>query len=210
MHKGWKELYKYWKWELDRKVEYSHRLLDRILKKHRQPVVCWSGGKDSTVVLHLVRQHKPDISVIYVDSGVEFPETVKFINFLARSWNLNIVVTKPKKDEGFWDIGSKYGWPIFGKNIASNVERAVRTGNIRPQMSLLEKFWLKIRCVFRLSAVNLYRKNQAKKQRNFSKQMLKCWGLQRRKVVLERGYGLITGIIILLNIILDATKEYGK
>lgn len=139
MHQGWKDLYKYWEWNLDRKVEESHKLLDSVLKKHRQPIVCWSGGKDSTVVLHLVRQHRPDIPVIYVDSGVEFPETVEFVNFLAHSWNLNIVVTKPKKGEEFWNIGSKYGWPIFGKNIASNVERAIRSGNMRPQMSLLEK-----------------------------------------------------------------------
>ncbi|GAI03484.1 unnamed protein product, partial [marine sediment metagenome] len=35
------------------------------------------------------------------------------------------------------------GWPIFGKNIASNVERANRSGNIRPQMSKLEKLLAK-------------------------------------------------------------------
>ena len=33
----------------------------------------------------------------------------------------------------------KYGWPIFSKNIASNVGRARRTGNIRPQLSQMEK-----------------------------------------------------------------------
>lgn len=139
MGQGWKELYKFWEWSLDRKVEYSHELLDSVFENHKQPVVCWSGGKDSAVALHLARQRRPDIPVIYVDSGVEFPETVEFVNFLADSWNLNITIAKPKEGEGFWDIGPKYGWPIFGKNIASNVERAVRTGNIRPQMSLLER-----------------------------------------------------------------------
>ena len=139
MSQGWRELYKYWDWDLSRKIEYSHSLLRSIFENHQQPVVCWSGGKDSTVVLHLVRQHRSDIPVIYVDSGVEFPETIQFVDLLVDLWNLNSIIIKPREGEGFWDIGPKYGWPIFGKNIASNVERAVRTGNIRPQMSLLER-----------------------------------------------------------------------
>jgi 3'-phosphoadenosine 5'-phosphosulfate sulfotransferase (PAPS reductase)/FAD synthetase len=139
MHQGWKELYEYWNWDLSKRVEYSHDLLHSIFKNHQKPVVCWSGGKDSTVVLHLARQCRPAIPVIYIDSGVEFPETIQFIDLLVDLWNLNTIIKRPKEGEGFWDIGSKYGWPIFGKNIASNVERAIRTGNIRPQMSLLER-----------------------------------------------------------------------
>jgi len=139
MRRGWKKLNRYWKWDLDTKVEYSHKLLDLVLEKHQRPVICWSGGKDSTVVLHLVKQRIPDIPVIHVDSGVDFPETIEFVNFLASLWKLNLVISRPNENEGFWEIGSKYGWPIFGKNIASNVERAVRTGNIRSQMSSLER-----------------------------------------------------------------------
>lgn len=136
---GWQKLHSLWKRDLPRKIEDSHRLLKKISRQHAKQVVCWSGGKDSTVVLHLALQHIPDIPVIYVDSGVEFSESKNFVSKLANSWNLNLTIARPKTDEDFWSIGSKFGWPILGKSIASNVERAVRTGNIRPQMSRLEK-----------------------------------------------------------------------
>ncbi|MFC1799295.1 phosphoadenosine phosphosulfate reductase family protein [Candidatus Eisenbacteria bacterium] len=135
LSKGWKSLHRRWKYTLDRKLQYSNRLLARVLKKHDRPIICWSGGKDSTVVLHLALQHIPDIPVIYVNSGVEFKESLEFIDHLVQAWNLDITVSKPQKGQTIWDVGANYGWPILGKGVASNVERAVRTGNIRPQLS---------------------------------------------------------------------------
>lgn len=137
---GWLRLGRYLKWNLPKKVQYSNDLLSHALDRHKHPVVCWSGGKDSTVVLSLARRLAPDIPVIYIDGGVEFPEAGRFVKRLAKMWKLNLIVAKPRKDETFWKVGLKFGWPIFGKNIASNVERAVRTGNIRPQLSPLEAF----------------------------------------------------------------------
>jgi 3'-phosphoadenosine 5'-phosphosulfate sulfotransferase (PAPS reductase)/FAD synthetase len=139
MSEGWRELHRNWAHDLDSKVEEAHRLLDTVLDTHRNPIVCWSGGKDSTVVLHLALQHRPHMPVVYVDSGVEFPETVEFVRALARPWNLNLVVVHPEEGEAFWDVGLRYGWPMFGKGIASNVGRARRTGNIRLQLSELER-----------------------------------------------------------------------
>lgn len=135
---AWKQLHRYWNGTFEERLEYAHRLTKRALNGHDHPVVCWSGGKDSTVVLHLVRQYTPQVPVIFVDVGVEFPETAAFVNSLSSSWDLNLTIVKPKEGETFWDVATKYGWPIFGKSIASNVERAVRSGNIRPQMSSLE------------------------------------------------------------------------
>ena len=36
--------------------------------------VSFSGGKDSTVLLHIARQVDPDIPAVFVDTGLEFPE----------------------------------------------------------------------------------------------------------------------------------------
>lgn len=162
MTTGWNDLHKHWQRDLASKLEDSHRLLETVLGKHRSPVVCWSGGKDSTVVLHLARQQRPNMPVIYVDSGVEFPESVQFVHELAALWNLNLMVARPVEGKSFWDIGSRYGWPIFGKSTASNVARARRTGNIRPQMSSLEKRWLETMCVSRHSVCGFFRRSQAR------------------------------------------------
>lgn len=42
---------------------------------HGRIVVAYSGGKDSTVLLDLVRQVAPDAIGMWIDSGAEYPET---------------------------------------------------------------------------------------------------------------------------------------
>lgn len=44
--------------------------------------VSFSGGKDSTVLLHIARDVYPDIKGVYVDTGLEFPEVKKHVKSL--------------------------------------------------------------------------------------------------------------------------------
>ena len=39
----------------------------------------YSGGKDSTVLLHLARQLYPSLPAVYVDTGLEYPEIRDFV-----------------------------------------------------------------------------------------------------------------------------------
>ena len=122
---------------LNEKVSYSKKLIKKALKSSINPTVSWSGGKDSTVILHLILRIAPKVPTIFVELDCLFPETRKFIFNVAEHWKLNLIVAK-SEDHTFNSIGQKYGYPIFSKNIASNVERAVRTGNIRSQLSQFE------------------------------------------------------------------------
>jgi len=54
--------------------------------------VSWSGGKDSTVMLHLVRRIAPDIDVLYMSSGYTLPDTAVLIERLRHEWNLHLHV----------------------------------------------------------------------------------------------------------------------
>jgi len=136
---GLRNLRRYWGLPLSEKVEYSNRLIEQVLAESSSPVVCWSGGKDSTVLLHLVLQFEANIPVVHIDTGVSFPETTGFIEYLSELWNLNLFRAGPLPGEDFWHCTERYGWPIFGKSVAQSVGKAIRTGNIRPQMSNLEQ-----------------------------------------------------------------------
>lgn len=81
-------------WSLDLKVEWAKA-------KIREWVHYWgldgvyvsfSGGKDSTVLLHLARELYPDIKAAFIDTGLERPEVREFV----RTWD-NVDWIKPQK-----------------------------------------------------------------------------------------------------------------
>jgi len=60
--------------------------------------VSWSGGKDSTVVVDLARQVDPNVPVCFFDSGLQFPETLRYIERLVDAWKLNFTVIPAEPD----------------------------------------------------------------------------------------------------------------
>lgn len=73
-----------------------------------------SGGKDSTVLLHIARGLYPDIEAVFVDTGLEYPEIRKF----AKSFP-NVKVIKP--EVRFDQVISEYGYPLIGKMASHNI-----------------------------------------------------------------------------------------
>jgi phosphoadenosine phosphosulfate reductase len=55
-----------------------------------------SFGKDSIVLLHMIRAIRPDIDVVYLNTGYDFPETVQFIQNLEREWKLHLIEFSPR------------------------------------------------------------------------------------------------------------------
>lgn len=76
--------------------------------------VSFSGGKDSTVLLHIARGMYPDIKAVFVDTGLEYPEIRSFVKS-----NENIIITKPKIR--FDTVIEKYGYPIISKDISQKI-----------------------------------------------------------------------------------------
>lgn len=78
--------------------------------------VSFSGGKDSTVLLHIVRQMYPNIEAVFVDTGLEYPEIRQF----AKSFE-NVTILRPKMR--FDEVIRKYGYPFIGKEVAECVSQ---------------------------------------------------------------------------------------
>lgn len=59
--------------------------------------VAWTGGKDSTVLLHIIRQMfngRIPFPVIFNDSTLEFPEVYGFIEKVSSEWDIRLKVVR--------------------------------------------------------------------------------------------------------------------
>ena len=77
---------------------------------HDMPMgVSFSGGKDSSVLLYLMRQLFPEIDVIYLNTTIDYPETEKYIKELQSDWGFNLIEVRPSRD--FFDFCEDLGPP---------------------------------------------------------------------------------------------------
>lgn len=70
--------------------------------------ISYSGGKDSTVLLDLVRSMYPDVPAVFLDTGLEYPELREHA---LKTKNLEVI--KPKKN--FRQVIKEYGYPAISK-----------------------------------------------------------------------------------------------
>jgi 3'-phosphoadenosine 5'-phosphosulfate sulfotransferase (PAPS reductase)/FAD synthetase len=64
-------------WKLQHAIDVVHEFVEH--EGEDGVYVSFSGGKDSTVLLHLVRSMYPGVPAVFANTGIEFPEQVKFV-----------------------------------------------------------------------------------------------------------------------------------
>ncbi len=87
-----------------------------------QVYVSFSGGKDSTVLKHIVDSMYDDVPSLFVNTGLEYPEIQKF----AMSQK-NVVTVRPEMR--FDEVLKKYGYPAISKSVSHAVKIAKRNPN---------------------------------------------------------------------------------
>lgn len=76
--------------------------------------VSFSGGKDSTVLLHIVRNLYPDIEAVFVNTGLEYPEIQQFVKTFD-----NVTILRPQMR--FDEVIKIYGYPLISKEASECV-----------------------------------------------------------------------------------------
>jgi len=82
--------------------------------------VAFSGGKDSTVLLHLVRSLYPEVPAVFCNTGLEYPEIIKFVKTIN-----DVTWLKPKKT--FKKVIEDYGYPVISKENATKIDEILTT-----------------------------------------------------------------------------------
>ena len=107
---------------LDKKVILSKQRIKQWYEYWDGNVfISFSGGKDSTVLKHLVDSMYDDVPAVFVNTGLEFMDIQSF----ARKAGAEFV--RPKMN--FRDVITTYGYPIISKEVAEAIYYARR---IRP------------------------------------------------------------------------------
>lgn len=77
--------------------------------------VSYSGGKDSTVLLHLVRSVAPSTPAVFANTGLEYPEILEQVRATE-----NVTWVRPKMK--FQEVITKYGWPVVSRRVSQYVK----------------------------------------------------------------------------------------
>lgn len=115
---------------LERKIQITQaRILEWNKHYNGKIVVSFSGGKDSTVLLDLVRRVAPDTRAVFSNTGLEYAEIQRFVKSFD---NVDIVTPKMRFDQ----VISTYGYPLISKEVAEAIYYARR---IRSQSGNVER-----------------------------------------------------------------------
>jgi len=103
-------------------LEHSKNILKRYIERYKSKGyiinTSFSGGKDSAVSTLLVREVVPDIDVIFIDTGLEYPDTLRYVKRFAKEYDLNLYIVD---GDHFWDHLEREGIPTKDNRWCNSV-----------------------------------------------------------------------------------------
>lgn len=123
-----KELYERQKWTLAQKIDHSLGTIDQFIAKTDGKVyLAFSGGKDSTVLMHLCEIIKKDLLCVFVNTGCEYLDIIRFVNECQKDGH-NIKIIRPEyKPREVWE---KYGFPLVSTEFIEHALELLPDGGL--------------------------------------------------------------------------------
>jgi phosphoadenosine phosphosulfate reductase len=117
---------------MDARTGKGTRFVRKVVEETGLPVaVSFSGGKDSLATLLLVLDAGVRPDILFVDTGLEFPETVDHVSEIAQEFGLRLV--SESAGESFWNGLETFGPP--GKDF----RWCCKTSKLGPAARLIAK-----------------------------------------------------------------------
>ena len=138
------------------KLEITKRRIEEWVDYYGEDgvYISFSGGKDSTVLLHIVRSIYPDVEAVFVNTGLEYPEVYKFVKTKE-----NVRILKPRMN--FKEVINKYGYPVISKENSQyiyeirhgteNMKQRRLNGDSQGRFKLPQKYHYLIDAPFEIS-----------------------------------------------------------
>ena len=115
------ELYQYQSLPLSVKISLTRDRVKGWIKEYGEDgvYISFSGGKDSTVLLDLIRNKfgYKDIPAVFIDVPTQYPELKAFAEKFE-----NVEIIRPKVS--FMQMCEKYGFPFISKEVSECVQGA--------------------------------------------------------------------------------------
>lgn len=119
-HEMW-ELKQMQSLSLNSKIEMTKTRIKAWVNEYGEDgvYISFSGGKDSTVLLDIVRNQMgyKNIPAVFIDVPTQYPELREF----AKTFD-NVEIIKPKIS--FMEVCEKYGFPLISKEVSECVQGA--------------------------------------------------------------------------------------
>lgn len=88
--------------------------------------VSFSGGKDSTVLKHIVDSMYSDVPALFVNTGLEYPEIQNFVREIKSGkydcFNSDVEMVRPEMR--FDEVLKTYGYPVISKEVSKKLHDA--------------------------------------------------------------------------------------
>lgn len=110
------------RWTFDQKLDHSVATVENFFSRlDGRCFVSFSGGKDSTVLLDLVRRFvDKNCLAVFCNTGAEYPDVVKFVHEFD-----NVRIIKPKQT--FKEVIEQRGFPLVSKEQSRYIRQARHT-----------------------------------------------------------------------------------